>query len=101
VVPEFLQSIGLSSSQFRDTEIRRNEAVGPFTVSVAREVLRAITEPQKPLTFLQAKQCKMELAECLHQNELVDRGYCGLSTALARHVEGELRFENDAFAQRV
>jgi hypothetical protein len=101
VVPEFLQSIGLSSSQFRDTEIRRNEAVGPFTVSVAREVLRAITEPQKPLTFLQAKQCKMELAECLHRNELVDRGYCGLSTALARHVEGELRADNDAFAQQV
>jgi hypothetical protein len=101
VVPEFLQSIGLSSSQFRDTEIRRNEAVGPFTVSVAREVLRAITEPQKPLTFLQAKRCKMDLAECLHRNELVDRGYCGLSTALARQVEGELRSENDAFAQRV
>lgn len=99
VVPEFLQSIGLSS--FRDTEIRRNEAVGPFTVSVARKVLRAITEPKKPLTFLQAKQCKMELAECLHRNELVDRRYCGLSTALARHVEGELRSENDAFAQRV
>ena len=101
VVPEFLQSIGLSSSQFRDTEIRRNEAVGPFTVSVAREVLRAITEPQQPLTFLQAKQCKMELAAYLQRNGWIDRGYCGLSTLLARHVEKELRPDNDAFAQRV
>jgi hypothetical protein len=101
VVPEFLQSIGLGSSQFRDTEIRRNESVGPFTVSVAREVLRAVPEPQRPLTFLQAKQCKMELAGYLQRNGWVDRGYCGLSTTLARHVEEELRSDNHAFAQRV
>jgi hypothetical protein len=36
IVPEFLQAIGLDPSQFRDTNMRRNEAAGPFTVSVAR-----------------------------------------------------------------
>ena len=101
VVPEFLRSIGIISSELRDIEIRRNEAVGPFTVTVAREVLRSITENGKPLTWLQAKRCKMELAEYLRQNGSSDRGYCGLTTELARHVEEELRSDNDAFAQRV
>src|SRR6476619_40876 len=30
-----------------------------------------------------------------------DSGYCGLTTALARHVEEEVRSDNDEFAQRV
>ena len=98
VIPEFLQSIGISSSQFRDRAVRRNEAVGPFTVSVAREVLRSIG---KEMTWLQAKKCKVELAKYLRQNKCTDSGYCGLSTALARHVEEELRSDNDVFAQRV
>ena len=98
VIPEFLQSIGISSSQFRDRAIRRNEAVGPFTVSVAREVLRSIG---KEMTWLQAKKCKVKLAEYLRQNNCTDTGYCGLSTTLARHVEQELRSDNDVFAQRV
>ena len=38
VVPEFLRSIGINSSELRDVEIRRNEAVGPFTVGVARRI---------------------------------------------------------------
>ena len=98
VIPEFLESIGIVSSQFRDREIRRNEAVGPFTVGVAREVLRSIG---KQLTWLQAKKCKMELAEYLRQKGFTDNGYCGLSTALARDVEEELRSDNDVFAQQV
>jgi hypothetical protein len=101
VIPEFLRTIGISSSEFRDSEIRRNEAVGPFTVSVARDVLRSIRETRKELTWLQAKQCKIELAEYLRQKGLADAGYCGLTTVLARHVEKELRSDNDAFAQRV
>src|SRR4029453_5857392 len=36
VVPKFLRAIGLDPSQFRDTNVRHNEAAGPFTVSVAR-----------------------------------------------------------------
>jgi hypothetical protein len=49
VIPEFLRGIGINSSQFRDFEIRRNEneRVGPFTVSVARDVLRWISETGK------------------------------------------------------
>jgi hypothetical protein len=98
VIPEFLQSIGMTSSEFRDRAVRRNEAVGPFTVSVAREVLRSIG---KIMTWLQAKRCKVELAKYLDENRLTDSGYCGLSTALARHVEEELRSDNNAFAQQV
>lgn len=98
VIPEFLQSIGIASSQFRARAIRRNEAVGPFTVSVAREVLRSIG---KQLTWLQAKKCKVELAGYLRQGNCTDSGYCGLSSALARHLEEELRSDNDVFAQQV
>ena len=98
VIPEFLQSIGIVSSHFRDAAVRRNEAVGPFTVSVARAVLRSVG---KPLTWLQARQCKVELATYLQQNQLSDARYCGLTTAIARHIEQKLRSNNDAFAQRV
>ena len=98
VIPEFLQSIGISSSKFRDRAVRRNEAVGPFTVSVAREVLRSLG---KELTWLQARKCKVELAGYLRQNKCTDSGYCGLSSALARRIEEELRSDNDVFAQRV
>ena len=53
------------------------------------------------LTWLQAKRCKKELAKYLRKNRLADAGYCGLSTSLARHIEEELRSDNDAFAHRV
>jgi hypothetical protein len=98
VIPEFLETIGITSSDFRDREVRRNEAVGPFTVTVAREVLRSIG---KQLTWLQARRCKVKLADYLRQNRIVDSGYCGLTTAMARDVEQELRADNDAFAQRM
>ena len=98
VIPEFLRSIGITSSQFRDRAVRRNEAVGPFTVSVAREVLRSIG---KEMTWLQAKKCKVALAGYLRHNNCTDAGYCGLSTMLARHIEEELRCDNDGFAQGV
>jgi hypothetical protein len=98
VIPEFLRTIGITSPQFRDRDVRRHEAVGPFTVSVAREALRSIG---KEMTWLQAKKCKVELAEYLRQNNRTDAGYCGLSTTLARHIEEELRSDNDLFAQGV
>src|SRR5206468_2600743 len=101
VVPQFLQTIGInSSSQFRGGETRRNEAVGPFTVSVAREVLRSIGDNASRLTWLQAERCKIGLATYLREKGLADAGYCGLTTALARHIEREWRSDNDAFAQR-
>ncbi len=101
VVAEFLRMIGINSSQFRDGEVRRNQAVGPFTVSVARDVLRSIGETDKRLTWLQARQCKTALAAYLREKGLDDHGYCGLTTAMARHIEKELQSDNDAFAQRV
>jgi hypothetical protein len=101
VITEFVRSIGIKSSQFRDSEIRRNEAVGPFTVSVAREVLRAIGEAGKPLKWLQAERCKKELAAHLKETGFADARYCGLSTSLARDIERELESDNNAFAQSV
>ncbi len=99
VVPEFLLAIGINPSQFRVTETRRNEAVGPFTVSVARAVLRSITS-SKQLKWLQAERCKKRLTEYLNQNGWTDTGYCGLTTPLARQIERELQSDNDAFAER-
>ena len=101
VVPEFLLAIGINSSQFRNARIRRNEAAGPFTVSVARGVLRSIGWVGKRLKWLQAIRCKAKLAKYLEENGLADAGYCGLTTALARQIEAELRPDNDLFAQRV
>jgi hypothetical protein len=101
VIPEFLRSIGITSSQFRDGEVRRNERVGPFAVTVAREVLRSVAPAGKRLTWLQAERCKKELAAYLEEKGLTDDGYCGLSTGLARHIERELQSDNNAFAQSV
>jgi hypothetical protein len=101
VVPEFLLAIGTNSSQFRGAEVRRNETVGPFTVSVAREVLRSVAPSGKPLKWRQAERWKKELAAYLEENDWTDFGYCGLSTSLARHIEKQLRSDNDAFAQSV
>jgi len=98
VIPEFLDTIGIKFSQFRDRTIRRNESVGPFTVSVAREVLRSMG---RKLTWLQARKCKVKLAEYVRDNGPVDGGYCGLSTSLARQVEEQMRSDNDLFAQAV
>lgn len=101
VITEFVRSIGINPSQFRNCETRRNEAVGPFTVSVAREVLRAVFRPGRPLTWLQAERCKKELAAHLKKTRLADTKYCGLSSSLARDIERELQSDNNSFAQSV
>ena len=101
VIPEFLQVFGLDPSQFRDTNVRRNEDAGPFTVSVARSVLRLIDATGIRLKWLQAVRCKRRLAAYLEENSLADIGYCGLSTALARRIESEMRADNDVFARHV
>ncbi len=101
VVPEFLRAIGVDPSQFSDTTVRRNESAGPFTVSVARCVSRSIVSPGKQLTWLQAERCKKKLAAYLQEKRLADTGYCGLTTALALHIEKEWQPDNDAFACHV
>jgi hypothetical protein len=99
VIPEFLRSIGINSaSEFRGGGVRRNEAVGPFTVSIARAVLRSIGDKANRLTWLQAEQCKKELARYLREKGLADAGYCGLTTKLAQEMEAALQPHNDAFA---
>ena len=37
----------------------------------------------------------------LEKQGIADSGYCGLSTALARHIQRELQSDNNAFAQSV
>ncbi len=101
IIPEFLRSIGINSSRVRGTAVRLNETVGPFTVTVAREVLRSIADTSNPLMWLQAERCKRELAMYLEKQGVADSRYCGLSTALARHIERELHSDNNAFAQSV
>jgi hypothetical protein len=101
VIPEFLRAIGLDPSPFPNTNVRRNEDVGPFTVSVARGVSQSIGTAGKQLKWLQAARCRSKLAAYLEENSLADIGYCGLTTTLARRIESELRPDNDVFAQRV
>jgi hypothetical protein len=101
VITELVRSVGINSSQFRNSEIRRNEAVGPFTVNVAREVLRSVAAAGKPLKWRQAERWKKNLAAYLEEKGWTDVGYCGLNTSLARHIEKQLRSDNDAFAQSV
>ena len=85
---------------FEIRAVRRNEAVGPFTVSVAREVLRAIRKGNAYVASGEEMQDGTRHISSVKTNG-TDSGYCGLSTALARHVEEELRPDNDVFAQRV
>lgn len=101
VVPEFLQVIGLDPSPFQDTNVRRNKDVGPFTVSVARSVLRLIGRTGNQLKWLQGVRCGTRLAAYLEEKGWADSDYCGLTTALARQIENEFRPDNDVFAQRI
>jgi hypothetical protein len=101
VVPEFLLAIGINSSQFRGTEVRSNETVGPFTVNVAREVLRSVAPTGKRLKWLQSERLKKKLAAYLEEKGWADARYCGLSTSLARYIEKQMRSDNSAFAQSV
>jgi hypothetical protein len=101
VVADFLQAIGLDPSRFGGTEIRRNQTAGPFTVSVARDVSRLITNSGRRLTGVQARRCKRKLTLYLQEKGLADTGYCGLSNALARQIEKDWQRDNDVFAQQV
>src|SRR5262249_24182250 len=47
----------------------------------------------------QVERCRKELATYLDEKGLADARYCGLSTALARHIERELQSDNNAFTQ--
>jgi hypothetical protein len=100
VVPEFLRAIDIESMQFQDTNVRRNKGAGPFTVSVARDVLRSMGSSGQQLKWLQAARCGKRLTAYLDEKGLADTGYCGLTTALAQHIETKCQPDNDAFAQQ-
>ena len=99
VVPEFLRAIEIDPLQFPDTKVRRNQGAGPFSISVARDVLRLLRSEGRRLTWVQASRCGKTLTAYLDKKSWADSGYCGLTTALARHIETEWRPDNDAFAQ--
>ena len=99
VVPEFLRAIEIDPLQFPDTKVRRNQGAGPFSISVARDVLRLLGSEGRRLTWVQASRCGKKLTAYLDKKSWADSGYCGLTTALARHIETEWRPDNDAFAQ--
>jgi hypothetical protein len=101
VVVDFLEAIGLDSSTFGGTEIKRNQTAGPFTVSVARDVSRLLANSGRRLTGMQARQCKRKLTLYLQEKGLADTGYCGLSNALTRQIEKDWQRDNDVFAQQV
>jgi hypothetical protein len=100
VVPEFLRSIGIEPLQFQDTNVRRNPGPGPFAIGIARDVLRSMGSSGRELRWLQASRCGKELTAYLDERGVVDIGYCGLTTGLARQIQTEFRADNDAFAQQ-
>lgn len=99
VVPEFLRAIEIDPLPFQDVNVRRNPGAGPFSISVARDVLRLLGSEGRRLTWVQASRCGKKLTAYLDKKSWADSGYCGLTTALARHIETEWRPDNDAFAQ--
>ena len=96
VTEDFLATIGLSSKGF-DTAIERNVAVGPFSVEVARRLMRRIGGPSR-LTRLQADQCRSALRSEIKSRRIEDRGYCGLTTAFAAELEAHFAADNAALA---
>jgi hypothetical protein len=101
VVADFLQAIGLDPSRLPNTDTRRNQAAGPFTVSVARDVLRSIPDSGRGLTEVQARRCKRKLTSYLREKGWADAGYCGLNNALAQEIGEVWRQDNDLFARQV
>ena len=100
VVPEFLRAIEIDPLHFQDMNVRRNQGAGPFSISVVRDVLRSLGADGRGLTWLQASRCGKKVTRYLDEKGWADSGYCGLTTALARHIENEWQPENDAFAQK-
>jgi hypothetical protein len=97
VTEDFLATIGLPSKGF-NTAIERNVAVGPFSVEVARRLMRRIGGPGR-LTRLQADQCRSALRSEIKTRRIEDRGYCGLTTSFAAELEAQFAADNAIFAQ--
>jgi len=86
VHPTFLEP---STSIPCSSKIRRSganqEQVHSLLASLAMYCARYVRRSR--LTWLQASRCGKILAVYLDKKGLADTGYCGLTTALARHIE--------------
>jgi hypothetical protein len=98
VTRDFLATIGIAAPHELDAAVERNVSVGPFSVEVARTLLRRLGGPDK-LTAPQAEQCRAAYRAELKRRRLDDHGYCGLTTAFAAEVERRCAEDNDRFAR--
>jgi hypothetical protein len=98
VTRDFLATIGVSAIEGFDTAIERNVSPGPFSVEVARSLLRRIGGP-KNLTRAQAEQCRAAFRSQLKKLPVEDRGYCGLTTSFAAEVEAQFAEDNARFSR--
>lgn len=98
VVQDFLATVGVSSPSRYDTAVDLRRSVGPFTVAVAQSLMRRIDDPES-LTEQQTPDCRHALRSELRRRNIVDHGYCGLTTGLAAEIEQDFRDDNARFAQ--
>lgn len=98
VTQDFLSTIGLSSSDGFDVAVERNVSDGPFSVEVARTVLRRIGGPKK-LARPQLDKCRSVVRSELGRRRIDDGRYCGLTTSLAAEIEQQYDEDNSRFAQ--
>jgi hypothetical protein len=97
VLEDFLTTIGLSSPGKFDTAVERNRSAGPFTVAVARELVRRIGAPGR-LTPGQTAACRKAFRTEFRQHDIEDYDYCGLTTPLAAEIEQRFLDDNARFA---
>lgn len=98
VMEDFLTTIGVSSPGDFDTAVERNRSAGPFTVAVARAVVRRIGALGR-LTPSQTAACKKAFRTELGRHDIKDYDYCGLTTPLAAEIEQRFSDDNARFAK--
>lgn len=98
VTVDFLETLGMSSTAGIDTAIEKNVSVGPFSLEVARTLLRRIGGPDR-LTPGQADQCRSAYRSEIKKRRIEDRGYCGLTTGFAAEVESRFAEDNRRFSE--
>jgi len=97
VLEDFLTTIGVPSPGKFDTAVERNRSAGPFTVAVARELVRRIGTPGR-LTPRQTAACRKAFRAEFRQLDIDDYDYCGLTTPLAAEIEQRYFDDNARFA---
>jgi hypothetical protein len=98
LIEDFLRTVGVASARGFDTTAALNNSVGPFSVAVARSLLGRLGGPER-LTKPQASRCRAALLAALETAGIEDRGYCGLTSDLAREIERAFAADNGVFAR--